>query len=527
MSETLVILVIDDDTGDRMMCERALQSAFGDNLRYMEADDGEDGLKAIEQQLPHCVLLDHKLPGIDGIEVLKRIRITHPYLPVVMINGKGNDVIAVQSMKEGAQDYIAKSTITPPIIQRIVKMAIQHSALQKRTYEQRISLEIFTRALAHDLKEPVRTIRSFLDRITDWQNLSEKSQKSFGYIRKAADRMSALIDTVYLYTRLDGAEQMEKTSCDIAGVLEEVQENLAQLIEERGTTITHDTLPQVYANRVQLIQLFQNLLANSIRHCDTAVSIHVSAIEQADYWRLVVRDNGPGIASKDFEKIFDPFKRLSQRKEDEAGLGLGLAINRKIVESYGGKIWCESELGAGTSFLFTLPKVMANTVLKNMAPVPLGSLQEAAIAAQTLARILLVDDNEADIELNRLMLIEDAKLHCEVLTAHNGKEALAILQDAAHMGNSVDLLLLDINMPVMSGFELLAEMRKEQILQNTLVVMCTTSSYDIDKQMAELLGAAGYLTKPPQFPLLKDIIDQCEHLKLRQEGNDYMLRRAA
>ena len=164
-----------------------------------------------------------------------------------MINGNGNDVIAVQSMKEGAQDYIAKSTITPPILQRIVQMlAIQHCALQKHTYEQQLSLEIFTRALAHDLKEPMRTIRSFLDRITDWKNLCEDSQKSFGYIHKAADRMIALIDTVHLYTRLDASQRMEKTVCGIASVLKEAQENLARLIEERGATITYDKLPLKY-----------------------------------------------------------------------------------------------------------------------------------------------------------------------------------------------------------------------------------------------------------------------------------------
>src|SRR5580658_4586856 len=155
MHDSLTILVIDDDEGARKFCHRALKAAFGDGLQFMEADDGESGLSAIEKHIPHCVLLDHLMPGIDGIEVLKRIRVKHPYLPVVMIDGNGNDVIAVQSMKEGAQDYIAKSTITPPIMQRVVEMAIQHCTLQKRTHEQRLSLEIFTRALAHDLKEPV------------------------------------------------------------------------------------------------------------------------------------------------------------------------------------------------------------------------------------------------------------------------------------------------------------------------------------------------------------------------------------
>src|SRR5580704_9401981 len=99
---TLNILVIDDDKGDRMSCRRALKSTWGGNLRFLEADNGESGLESVERHVFSCVLLDHSLPGINGVEVLKRIRIKHPYLPVIMIDGKGNDVVAVQSMKEGA-----------------------------------------------------------------------------------------------------------------------------------------------------------------------------------------------------------------------------------------------------------------------------------------------------------------------------------------------------------------------------------------------------------------------------------------
>lgn len=527
MNETLTILIIDDNKDDRVLCQRSLREALGDKIQFAEAASGESGLKAIEKGLPHCVLLDYSLPGRNGVAVLKSIRAKYPHLPVIMLTGQGNETIAVQSMKEGAQDYIAKSAIAPETLQRIVRTAIEHSALQKHIDEQRASLEIFTRALAHDLKEPVRTIRSFLDQIIDVDHLCEKSQRSFQYISKAADRMNALIDTVHLYTRLDAAEQMPKETCDIASVLEEAQENLAQLIEGRSATIINDMLPQVSASRVQMIQLFQNLLANSIRHSESSVTIHVSAEENEDHWQLMVRDNGPGIAPEQLEKIFDPFKRLSQRKGDEQGLGLGLAINKKIIESHGGEIWCESKLGVGTSFLFTLPKAAAKTE-ESAAAVPITSTNPKTVGiARTVARLLLVDDNEADIELNRIMLTERAKLRCDLLTACDGKEALIQLQNAAKENNPIDLILLDINMPGMSGFELMAEMRKEQLLPNAMVVMCTTSAYDVDKRMAASLGAAGYLTKPPQFSLLKDIIDQCGRLNLRQEGENYVLLRAA
>lgn len=524
----LSILTIDDDAGDRSLCQRALKSAWNERLRFMEADSGEDGLGSIEKHIPDCVLLDHSLPGISGVEVLKRIRLKYPYLPVVMIDGWGNDVIAVQSMKEGAQDYIVKSTITPSILQRAIQVAVEHCAMEKRIEEQRTSLEIFTRALAHDLKEPVRTIRSFLDKITDSRTLSERSQQSFDYIRKAADRMGALIDAVYLYTRLDASEQMEMTACNIADVLEAVQENLAQLIEERGAAITCGALPSVHANRVQMIQLVQNLVTNAIRHCVTPVSIHVSAEEREHHWRLTVRDNGPGIEKEHFKRIFDPFSRFSQCEGGEPGLGLGLAISRKAAEAHGGKLWCESEFGAGSSFIFTLLKVTAPTVAESCASTSIASVKvKAAGAIGALVRVLLVDDNKGDIELNRIMLVEDARLDCEVLTASDGRDALALLRDAAQRGSPFDLVLLDINMPIMNGFELLTQMKKEVALLHAVVVMCTTSGSDMDQGKAKSLGAAGFLTKPSDFSLLKAVIDNCGHLRLSQEDDDWVLRRVA
>jgi signal transduction histidine kinase len=526
-SDTLDILVIDDDKGDRAFCRRTLTSAFGDRLRYAEADSGENGLEAMDAHVPDCVLLDHLMPGIEGLEVLKRMRVKHPFLPAIIINGNGNDVVAVRSMKEGAQDYIAKSTITPAQLQRIVPMAIQQCALQKRTQDQRVSLEIFTQALAHDLKEPVRSMRSFLDRITDWQTLSENSQKSFRYVSKAVDRMSALIDTVYLYTRLDGADEVEKASCSISDVLAEVRENLAQLIDERRATLIYGALPRVNANRVQMIQLFQNLVANAIRHCDRPVTIRVDFEDEDGGWRLAVRDDGPGVADEDLGKIFDPFKRLSQRKGDEPGLGLGLAINRKIVESHGGKIWCESTLGEGACFLFTLPKAPAIIADETLDSIPFAALDVAAGRGRPPARVLLVDDNDCDIELNRFMLIDEGNLYCDVLTARDGREALAALHQAAAEGQAIDLLLLDINMPVMSGFELLAHLSKEERQLYPLIVMCSTSVSDIDKRKAASFGVTGYMTKPARFSELKSIIDGAEMLRLSKDGEGYVLLRAA
>ena len=526
MNENITILVIDDNEYDRELYRRLLQKALVSVVCILEASSGESGLKLIESDVPQCVLLDYSLPEYNGIEVLERIRARYPHLPVIMLTGQGNEAIAVQSMKEGAQDYILKSTITPEALQRVIRVAMEHSAMQKSIDEQRASLEIFTRALAHDLKEPVRTMRSFLDRITDLDKLSEKSQRSLKYIHKAAVRMDALIDTVYLYTRLDSAEKMETIACGLDGVIGDVRENLAMLIEERNASIFVDSLPCVQANRVQMIQLFQNLIANAIRHCETAVEIHISSEICGDTWKLIVSDNGSGIAPENLDKIFDPFKRLVHHKENSSGLGLGLAINRKIVESYGGTIWCESTQGKGTAFLFTLPKV-EEVAGESNAAYKTPHRWQASGSISPLARILIVDDNDADIELHRIMLLEEGKLYCDVVAACDGREAIMALQSAKELNDPIDIILLDINMPGISGFELLAEMQKQHICTLPLVVICSTSAYDIDRRMAESLGAVGYLTKPLHFASLMDIITHCGRFNVQVKDGDYLLLRAA
>ena len=137
------------------------------------------GWRILDKEQPSCVLLDYSLPGRNGVEVLKRIRSRHPFLPVVMLTGQGNENVAVAAMQHGAQNYISKSSITLETLEHVVRMATQHCMMQKRIHEQRTSLEVFTRALAHDLKEPVRTIRSFADLIAQTEQFLRKTTKAF------------------------------------------------------------------------------------------------------------------------------------------------------------------------------------------------------------------------------------------------------------------------------------------------------------------------------------------------------------
>ncbi len=363
---------------------------------------------------------------------------------------------------------------------------------QTRIHAQHEALEVFTRALAHDLKEPVRTLMSFSKMLREGKESPEKKQPYFQYIQDAANRMGMLIDTVFQYTQLDDPGQMTKEPCKMENILEAAKENLAQLIWERGAIIDGDMPAEIKANPAHMTQVLQNLIANAIRHNDSRVTVQVRAQEMPDHWLFSVRDDGAGITQEHVQKIFLPFKRLTHKEECA---GLGLAICKKIITSYGGEIWCESAPGHGATFFFTLPK-------------PVMATNAAALKKTAPANILLVDDREADLELTRMALLDRAELECNVLVARDGEEAHGLLIENNRNGDKIDLVLLDINMPGMDGFELLERMRKDAALKDIAVVMCTGSTYEQDKRRAESLGAIGYLVKPPSFEKLKPMLAQ-------------------
>lgn len=525
--QTQSILIIDDSADDLTLYRRTLQKTREKSYRVTEAVDGEEGQRILEKETPECVLLDYSLPGYNGIEILKQIRSRHPFIPVIMLTGQGNENVAVAAMQEGAQNYICKSAITPEILEHIIGMAIAHCAMEKRIHEQRTSLEVFTHALAHDLREPIRTIRSFVELLALQETFRDKTKAYFQHIENAADRMQMLIDTVFHYTRLDDPTQLAREVCDVDAALKGVMENLDKLIHESGATIQGDeSLPEVYANRAQLMQVLQNLIGNAINHSEKAVTVHIHAEEQAEFWVFSVKDDGPGIEKTNFQKIFEPFKRLSHRHGN--GAGLGLATCKKIVESHGGRIWCESQPGEGTTFLFTLPKALSDVADKDVATTaPIVSDVPAGYTERPLANVLLVDDSRADIEITRHRLIDVPKLRCNFYVVRDGEEALALLGDKVRAGENMDFMLVDINMPEMDGFELLVRMRADKALGHIPVVMCTGSTYDKDMERAKALGAAGYLTKPLAFERLKPIINEAPAIHLSQDNAGYSLLRIA
>jgi PAS domain S-box-containing protein len=217
-------------------------------------------------------------------------------------------------------------------------------------------LEQFAYVASHDLQEPLRMVASYTQLLARRYRgkLDSDADEFIGFAVDGALRMQELINDLLAYSRV-GTRALQVEAVDTGSLVDQILGDLAAAIEETAATVSHGPLPTVQADRTQLRQLFQNLIANAIKfRGERPPEVQVSAKRNDGAWTFAVRDNGIGIEPEYRERIFVLFQRLHSRAE-YPGTGIGLALCRKIVERHGGRIWLESEPGLGTTFWFALP----------------------------------------------------------------------------------------------------------------------------------------------------------------------------
>jgi signal transduction histidine kinase len=221
-------------------------------------------------------------------------------------------------------------------------------------------LEDFAYVAAHDLQEPARKIRTFADRLlsSGADNVDGKVRDYLERILRAASRMQELVLDLLKYSRLTSTPE-PLTRFNLRVPLDEAVTDLSMLFEETGGKVEIGDLPVVEADRVQMRQLFQNLLGNGLKYRGEHqpwVSVYDASSEPAPFWEIHVRDNGIGFEEAYMDKIFKPFQRLHGMNAPYQGTGMGLAICRRIVERHGGSITARSNPGEGSTFIVRLLK---------------------------------------------------------------------------------------------------------------------------------------------------------------------------
>jgi len=249
----------------------------------------------------------------------------------------------LKNYKDNLEETIQEQTLQ-------LKQNIHH--LQRSNKD----LESFAYAASHDLQEPLRTIISYIQLLQKTEDqLSEQSQEFLNFVINGSKRMKMLLEGLLEYSQLRNEEAI-KEEIKMDEVLILIKANLQAAIQKKDAQIEHADLPNIYGNRVQIIQLFQNFIANAIKFVpeDRKPEIRISAKTDAEGFHFKIQDNGIGIASEFHEKVFGLFNRLN-RRDRFRGSGIGLSLCKRIVEYHQGQIKVCSKVGKGTCFQIYFP----------------------------------------------------------------------------------------------------------------------------------------------------------------------------
>ncbi len=277
-------------------------------------------------------------------------------LTIRHVSGRTTDVLYNATVYRNDEGKIQGVFAAARDVTEIRKVQDEQRRLIAELARSNTDLEQFAYVASHDLQEPLRMISSYTQLLARRykDKLDSDANEFIGFAVDGALRLQALINSLLMYSRV-GRKGNPFADVDCHGVVAEAIANLKAAVEESGASISADDLPVVYGDEMQLVQLFQNLISNSIKfRGDENPQIIISAERGDSQWVFSVADNGIGIEPQYHDRIFVIFQRLNPR-EKYAGTGMGLAICKKIVERHGGRIWFESVPGLGTTFFFTIP----------------------------------------------------------------------------------------------------------------------------------------------------------------------------
>jgi two-component system sensor histidine kinase/response regulator len=377
------VLLVDDNPENLLALEAILE---GPDRHLIKARSGEEALKCLLSQSFAVILLDVKMTGLDGYETARMIRQRERNrdIPIIFLTSYNKeDSQIAKGYSYGAVDYIIKPVVpdtlrskvgvfielskrTADLRRKNLELEAAEKALHDRTEElarrveelarSNVELERFAYVASHDLKEPLRMVTSYTKLLARRYKgkLDADAEEFINYAVDGASRMEQLIEDLLVYSRVGNRDKlMRQVNCEV--VLARAVANLEGAIQESGAVITHDPLPSLVADDTQLVQVFQNLIANAIKFRRVVPRIHVAVRSLEGEYIFSIEDNGIGIDSHYADRIFVIFQRLHTRTE-YPGNGIGLAICKKVIEQHGGRIWLDSRPGEGTTFHFAVPK---------------------------------------------------------------------------------------------------------------------------------------------------------------------------
>ena len=357
------ILVIDDEEVIRDSC---LQALTKEGIILKTAESGDNGLKVYEEFHPDIVLVDLKMPGKSGLEVLEEIENIDPSVVKIAITGYATVSSAIDAMKKGAYDFIPKP-FTPDEIRIVVKRGLERRRLLLESEALRMEQEKIRKNMislvSHELRAPLAATVQYLEVILGGM-AGEISSEAKDMIYRCNIRIKELLELLSRWLNLATFDPVKMSEnfkdCNLSEIALKSIELLKPIAKENKIDLISDIpkhLSSIEGNKTALEEIFNNLISNAIKYNNTGGWVRIKLHENDQEVLVDVSDNGLGMKEEHLSRIFDEFYRVDGRRNAPVkGSGLGLSIVKKMVDTHSGTIAVESRLGEGTTFKIRFPK---------------------------------------------------------------------------------------------------------------------------------------------------------------------------
>ena len=502
MADALRLLIVDDDLVDRRAVKRLLATA-GVAAEIVECGDRDSALAAVQRERFDCVLLDYRLPGTDGLTLLRDLRDRSMDLAVVALTGQGDQELAVELMKAGASDYLDKNNLTPERLERSLRYALSMARAEQQRREllereQRARLEAqaanrakdeFLATLSHELRTPLNAILGWTQLLAGGQLDAAAARRAIAIIERNTRLQAQLIDDLLDISRIITNQlRLELRPVAVDAILQAAIDTAVPAAAAKKIAIVRETADSgasVSCDQARMQQVIWNLLSNAIKFTPENGTVRLTEGRDDGNVVLTVSDTGIGIEPEFLPHVFDRFRQQDPATtRRHGGLGLGLSIVRHIVDMHGGSIDVASE-GAGRGAAFTVRIPVAAVAADSARP---GGRNGVETSLEGI-RVLVVD-NEADARGLVSAILESRG--AEVTAVESAAEALKTIAD-----QRPDVLLSDIAMPGVDGYGLIREVRRRESPAAPLPAAALTAfAAESDRVKAIDAGYQAHLRKP-------------------------------